>query len=315
MPRISAETASFAAKASASLFNDKPTYASVKRRPILFEIASVPAREPLNREEGLFDKFLAISDKRHLKQNDHGPVQYWTDNQPYDLGEVFGTCVQFMDQHDAPLPKTTLPPAKDVESFINWVLEQNDLVTVDRQFEKLLDLSHNNILGAGNIGMIATRYMSRFSDIRPYQGLNINGVTVTLDTPDEIINNLMWEWSNKVSRFEIFTKGKNDGTGDQYYFWTHFFAACASNKDNIGGNVFQMTFARGNEIMIFVKDKLAKRGGTVSSHYEASLIGRNIGLALSEIMYGETDSELSAQSESPERNVFSSATNAPGASI
>lgn len=218
--------------------------------------------------------------------------------------EVFGTSVQFIDQHDAPLPKTTLPPAKDVEAFINGILQQEGPVTVDKQFELLLDITGNSVIGAANVGMLATRYMSRFSDIRAYPHLNIGGTVITPDTDDEVVSGVMREWNTRMARFETDNSGRNDGTGDQYYFWTHFFAACVSDSERMKGKVFQKTFEKGNEIMIFAKDKIAKRGGVVSSHFEASLIGRNIGLALS---YKDDTilHEDNSTSYLPERNLLS----------
>lgn len=274
------ESPRFALQASASLFNDKPHYASVRRRPLLFELASTPQTEPLNREEELLQKFSSIVKRRKHGGSDQKRGRYWAEDKPYDLIEVFGTCVQFIDQHNAPLPKTTLPPVQDVEQFINGVLKQDHPVTIDRQFEMLLDITGDSLVGAANVGMLATRYMSRFSDIRAYPNLNIDGTAVTPYTDDEDVSEIMRKWNVKVARFETYSNGRNDGTGDQYYFWTHFFASCLADNESLQGKLFQKTFERGNEIMIFAKDRIAKRGGVVSSHYEASLLGRNIGLAL-----------------------------------
>lgn len=210
---------------------------------------------------------------------------YWMKDIQYDPFEVYGTAIQFMDQHNGPLPKTTLPPSKDVEIFINRVLQEpTEKVTIDRQFEILLDISRNDVVGAANIGMLANRLMSRFSDQRAYPSLCLDGKEVKYQiTPDEEIEPLMRKWFHHVARFESFNdiNGRNDGSGDQYYFWTHFFAACIYGQDTIDAKIFQQIFEKGNEVMIYVKHKFAKRGGTVSDHYEASLLGRNIGLAVS----------------------------------
>lgn len=171
-----------------------------------------------------------------------------------------------------------------METFINAVLkEPTDKVTIDRQFELLLDISGNDLLGAANIGMLATRLMSRFSDQRAYPNLNIDGKEIKYqETTDEEIEPIMRKWFHKVARFETFNdvNGKNDGSGDQYYFWTHFFAACVFESDTLSGKIAQKTFEKGNALMIYVKDKFAKRGGTVSNHYEASLLGRHLGLSI-----------------------------------
>ncbi len=294
------ESARFALQSSVSLFNDKSHYASVRRRPLLFELASTPQREPFNREEVLLQKFVSIAQQRNLNDSHDKRGRYWAEEKPYDLTEVFGTCVQFIDQHEAPLPRTTLPPSQDIERFINGVLIQDHPVTIDREFEMLLDITGDSLVGAANVGMLATRYMSRFSDIRAYPCLNIDGTTVTPHTDDETISNIMRSWNAKVARFETYSNGRNDGTGDQYYFWTHFFAACVADNESVKGKIFQKSFERGNEIMIFAKDRIAKRGGVVSSHYEASLLGRNIGLAL---VFGEASTQgeiFPVRSKTPE---------------
>lgn len=273
----------FAIKSIISLCKDKPHYPSVKRRPLLQKLASTPIKEPLNRADGLLTKFLSIIEKRNIIYLSQNKNPYWMKNIPYDLMEVFGTCVQFIDQHNAPLPKTTLPPSHDVESFINKVLLEKQPVTIDRQFEILLDITKNNVIGAANLGMIATRLMSRFSEQRVYPTLTIGNKLVTSITSDEEIGVIMSGWFAQVARFEIFndTLSKNDGSGDQYYFWTHFFAACIFDSNSIKDKAMQKMFEKGNDIMIFVKNNIAKRSGVISDHHEASLLGRTIGLAIS----------------------------------
>ncbi|MDO8515296.1 MAG: hypothetical protein Q7S14_02240 [bacterium] len=279
------ESGKFVIKAAGGLFKDYPHYPSIKRRPLMNELASTSPIEPLNREEGLLDKFLLIMKNRGINGIAKTQKPYWMNDPSYDLLEVFGTAIQFMDQHSGQLPKTTLPPSKDIETFINAVFQEpTDKVTIDRQFELLLDISGNDVVGAANIGMLATRLMSRFSDQRAYPNLTIDGKEIKYKvSTDEEIEPIMKKWFHKVARFETFNdiNGRNDGTGDQSYFWTHFLAACTFDSNTINGKIFQRTFEKGNEIMIFVKDKFAKRGGTVSSHYEASLLGRHIGLSIS----------------------------------
>lgn len=276
----------FAAESGLSLFHDSPSNASIRWRPVLNELASTPPKEPLNREIGfesdLLTKFLSIMEKRGIKGLPKNKRPYWMPNTPYDLMEVFGTCIQFIDQHGAPLPRTTLPPRQDVEAFINRIFQEPGPTTIDRQFELLLDITGNDVIGAANIGMMATRYMSRFSDQRAYPALTINGKLIEQSTPDGEIEQIMREWSTKMARFETYNdkNGRIDGTGDQYYFWTHFFAACIFDNYTSVGRAFQGVFNKGNEIMIFAKDKIARRGGTVSNHYEASLLGRHIGLSI-----------------------------------
>lgn len=56
----------FAIRTVVSLFRDQPSFASIKRRPLLNELASTPRAEPLNRVEGLLDKFLSIMETRNI---------------------------------------------------------------------------------------------------------------------------------------------------------------------------------------------------------------------------------------------------------
>ncbi len=93
-------------------------------------------------------------------------------------------------------------------------------------------------------------------------------------------------WSDHIPRFELYSEksGRNEGTGDQYYFWTHLFAGMLYDTHTINGRLMQSIFSRGNETMIYVKNKLAKRGTTVSDHFEAAQIGRHIGLAISNMI-------------------------------
>lgn len=58
------ESPRFTLQASASLFNDKPHYASV-RLLFYFELVKTPQTEPLNREEELLQKFSSIVKRRN----------------------------------------------------------------------------------------------------------------------------------------------------------------------------------------------------------------------------------------------------------
>lgn len=56
-----------------------------------------PPTEPLNREDGQLDKFLAIMKARGITGIPKDKKPYWMKNTPYDMVEVFGTAIQFMD--------------------------------------------------------------------------------------------------------------------------------------------------------------------------------------------------------------------------
>ncbi len=277
----SIETTRFATEACLSLFVDAPTNPVEHRKPLYERLSLVPTREPMNRELDLCDNFLSVLKNRKIAT----PVQdinpYWMPNSPYNIMEVVGTCAQFTDHHGAHLPKTTLPPSGDVEAFINKVLQEPDITTVDRQFELLLDITNNQAIGAANLGMVATRYISRFGDFRAYPSLTIAGREYTKDTSDEVLNETHSLWNDKVSRFETYNNfDKNDGIGDGYYFWTHVFAAMALGNEGIQAKAAQKLVARGTELMIWAKYKVAGRKGDILPHAEASQLGRAIGLSL-----------------------------------
>jgi len=281
--RNSAAATRFAVEANLSLFADVPSNPSVRRKKLFDELASSPVKEPLNREEDLYTKFLSILEKRQITNPLQERNPYWLPNTPYSIGDVVGTCAQFTDQHGAPLPKTTLPPGEDVEKFIEKVLKEPEPVTIDQQFDMLLDITGNNVIGAANLGMIATRYISRFADQRAYPSLTIEGKEYTQETSDEEVGEMITKWNSKIARFKTYTDSEqNDGIGDGYYFWTHVFAGMALSVDSPQAKAMQTVFERGTELMVFVKYKIARRKGDVLPHFEASKLGRAIGLSLAE---------------------------------
>lgn len=108
--------------------------------------------------------------------------------------------------------------------------------------------------------------MARGADQRAYPDIPIN--------VDDI-----YDWNNQIAQFETFdNSGLNDAPGDNYYFWTHAFAAMAFTNERAQA---QLAFSRGTQIMAFVRKNIAKGDQpNVTSHDPASIIGRQIGLAL-----------------------------------
>lgn len=273
----------FTLRAAISLAIDPSNSPLVRRRPLSDSIARTQVKEPLNREEDLLAEFISIVKNRDMSViNNNRP--YWMTGSPYNLVEVFGTCIQFIDQHSGSLPQTTLPPVQDLEVFINLVLQESKPLTIDKQFELLLGITRNNITGAANLGMMATRLMSRFSDQRAYPKITLNDKVFTPFSDDEEIEQIIRTWNEKIAKFETYdNSGRNDGPGDSYYFWTHFFAARVFSPDTLESKFFQKCSEYGTDIMVFIKNKIARRRGVVSSHHEASLLGRQIGISLMEI--------------------------------
>lgn len=251
---------------------------------MLLELAATPKLEPLNRTEELYPKFSAILGERGIAPESilQNSSPYWAPGSTYDPMEVAGTSVQFMDKHKAPLPRTTLPPARDVETFIDGVLkEPGGPVSVDRQFEMLLDITDNNVTGAANLGMMATRYIGRAYDRRAYPELTIDDKTYTPDTDFKQLSELMRSWNDKIAKFEYDEGGKNDGSGDLYYFWTHFYAGLAfASTDTRQARALSKVFENGTEVMQAIKGKVTRNGVVITNRFEVSHLGRDIGLAL-----------------------------------
>lgn len=265
--RLTFQSIKFAANASLSLF--RLNLLVDRYKPVYRAIAQTEQKEPLNRDEELLPNFLRIISNRNLVLNNvfH---PYWAPDGTYDPLEVFGTIVQVMDYHKQFLPTMILPPEIDVYSYINRVMNRDGKVTISQQFEELLDISGNNIIGAANLGFMASRVMARGLDTRAYPHINVGR--------DEML-----AWNNKIAQFETYgSVNGNDGPGDTYYFWTHMFGALFYKLySGIGKKAYNFTVEHGTEIMSFVRNRIA--GSPINSaHYEATLLGRNIGLALAE---------------------------------
>lgn len=277
--------ARIAVESCVSLFMESPSNPTVKRKPVYDELARSPIKEPLNRDSTLYPNFLSVLTARQIPLD--GVLQekapYWKTDTEYNMLEVFGTSAQFTDHHGAPLPKTTLPPREDLESFIDTMLKQPDIVTVDKQFDILLDVTNNNVIGAANLGMIATRFMSRFADFRAYPEIAIDGKKYTNKTPDSEVNDAIRRWNSKIAKFETYDKtDKNDGLGDNYYFWSHMFGTLTLNSNGPNAAAMSKIFERGTELMIFAKYTIARRRGAILPHFEASHLGKAIGFSLLE---------------------------------
>ncbi|GEM_PF-2473804 len=263
-PRRSVE---FAKKASLSLLKINTT---VDRHKLVYRAMSQGEQiEPQNREEVLLPEFIKIANERNLTlENALHP--YWSPDKTYDPLEMFGTLVQFADYHDGPLPSTTLPPEKDVTDYINWVMNIERKATLPQQFEKLLDITGNKLMGAANLGLISSRIMARGLETRAYPNIHVG-------------KNEMFAWNDKIAQFEVYGESDgNDGPGDTYYFWTHMCGALYfTTYEGVDKNAYDFLFEHGTEIMRFARKWIAG-DLTNSQHQEATLLGRNIGLALAE---------------------------------
>lgn len=264
------EQLSFAYQSANSLLHNIPDRAGVLFRPIYEENALTPEELPLNVEAEMLSGIMHVVQERGLGT---GLLfePYWDECLRYTPIEVLGATIQSVDLHDAPLPKTVLPPGEDVDTFINEIKALPEKATIVRQFELALDITGNNLLGAANLAWISTRLMARGADRRAYPNIHVDGAAIR-------------DWNSRLVQFETYNKsGKNDAPGDTYYFWTHMFGAMAFSDHGLEAKIGQLAFSRGTQIMAFVRKHIARKQPNITAHQPASALGRELGLALSSL--------------------------------
>lgn len=149
-------------------------------------------------------------------------------------------------------------------------LSPQQKAAIDQQLEMQLDITNNNLIGATNIGWIASRIMARAADKRAYPSIRMG--------EDEIRT-----WNTHVAQFETYDDaGVSDGPGDTYYFWTHVFAALIYSNKGMETEVMKQAFKNGTDVMMFVRKHIAHKPN-ITSHHPASSLGKEIGLALANL--------------------------------
>lgn len=253
----------------ASVFRPSGGEATRPYRRVWVEFASELPRIPIATEYDLEDCIKLVAENPAILKAD-ATRPYWNKAEKYNPYEIFCTAVQFMDDHKCAVPVTVLPPKDDVEEFIEYVIASDKLIRLKDQLGKLLEIS-GNLAGAANIGFLAARIMARGVDSRAYPEIRVS--------PEK-----MKVWGKKITQFEVFGIDSNiDGPGDTYYFWTHAFAAIAyGNLRSLSAKAMDVAFANGTNVMTFVRRYIARQP-TMSQHHEASLLGRNFGLAVVEL--------------------------------
>lgn len=260
------ESIQLAIPATYSLFQprreyEKPEIAKASRANL--DIKITPA---FNTEISMLTEMAEVLAKHkvELKSN-----PYWlSDNKFYDPIEIYTTSVQFFDCYNGTLPKTTLPPSKDVQEFIDKVLSSNKKLSISEQFDILLNITNGSILGAGNVGLVGSRILARGWDTKAYPNIAVIPSTIR-------------EASNHLAPFE----GCKESLGDTYYFWTNFFTTSAYNQ--LGGNIskgFNQLFKIGTPVMRFVRQYVVMQP-TVSSGCLSSDLGRLMGNIASTHLY------------------------------
>lgn len=254
---------------AAGLFSPRFTRDIESQRSIYKGFLAEGFTLPVNVEEDLLNSVTGVVEQRDLKNKkiDY-TVPYWDSDMRYDPFQMFGTLIQYIDFHDEKLPKTVLPPEKDVSAYIERILEAEGPQRIPQQLELLLNITGDNIVGAANLGFIASRLVARTYDKSAYPGIDVSP-------------SVSHEWNRKIAQFEVYERGAQiDGPGDNYYFWTHLFASLGyAKQEGKAPQVFSAIFSKGTPVMRFVRDHVARRP-TLSRHEEASILGRNLGLAI-----------------------------------
>jgi hypothetical protein len=158
-----------------------------------------------------------------------------------------------------------------VAAFISAVKISSTKMKVADQLTAALDITNNDLLGAVNLCWSATRFMARGADQRAYPHIAMN------------VQELR-DWNKRVAQFETHTgSGKNDGPGDNYYFWTHAFGAIIFSQRRIGPALAQVALSKGTQIMAYVRKNIASEHPTISEHQPASELGRAVGLTIASL--------------------------------
>lgn len=221
-------------------------------------------------DEHLLEEVCQVLDDRGVDlQTICDPAPYWNPAGRYNPWYVYGSMVQFLDDHGAPVPRDQIPPEEHVREYVDFVLSSPGRMSLAKQFEALLDVTDNSVMGAAHVGALASRHMARTSDLRAYPTI--------VPTEESIV-----QWRDNLAPFPIFdAHDRCDISGDTYYFWTHVFAGMAyAAIDNWPARLMQKHFEYGTAMMV----NIAKSVGRPlrSTRYESSLLGRHIGLALAD---------------------------------
>lgn len=228
-------------------------------------------RLPANVEEDTIGRVMQIAENRQLSNlSIDYSTTYWDPGQKYRRLHILNGLSQYFNVYDFPLPLTVIPPEGDVKEYINRANSSERPLTIPQQLEAALDITGDNVVGAANVAFMASRQMGRSYDQRAYPGIRVY--------PQDHVS-----WNEKVAHFEVYDRsGRVDGIGDTYYFWSHAFAALALRA--LGGRsseIFQIVLKHGTPLMRIVRTHIARRS-TETPHEEASVLGRNLGLALAE---------------------------------
>ncbi|PIZ62476.1 hypothetical protein COY16_04130 [Candidatus Roizmanbacteria bacterium CG_4_10_14_0_2_um_filter_39_13] len=245
-------------KSATSLFRGNGFTAQDKSRET-YDNNKSPLQPPYNEE--LFPQVIEVIERfpsRYIK-----PVQYW-DNQPYNPHVLIASTIQFFDDHNGPVISDSHPPSCDIQRYMEYVLQSPRPLTVPKQLEQLLIIAKGNICGASHVGYLAHRIGARAADSRLYP-----------DIPFGLSDTSFW--TNKMTHFDECDSSASDPAGDAYYFWTQFHASVTLGAlpDKISQVYVNILFGNGLKIMTAARNAVNKP--ITSSHFVASMYGRECG--------------------------------------
>jgi hypothetical protein len=249
------------AVAAASVLRDPPERPGARWRA-LYEANTRPGGTvtPTPDETiGAFRRLAAGADREHR-------TPYWQAAGRYNGLEIVAATIELLDQHDAPLPVTVLPPVADVTRFLALVEAPGRAVTVSEQFELALSITGDGVVGAANLCWIATRFMARGADRRAYPDLPMS--------PSRLVR-----WGSRLVPPADTGTCRADPAGDTYYFWTHVFVVLTCTRWGLRGWLARVLYRRGTWLMSRARALVA---GTpvVADHGAASRLGQAVGRAL-----------------------------------
>jgi len=216
---------------------------------------------PFNTEDQVLDGFTRVVDDADLGPGPRTP--YWAPGQRYLGGEVIGSAIELLDQHDLALPTSVLPPADDVGQLADAVLSRACRSTIVDQLHMAVEITDHHLTGALNLCWITTRFMARGADQRAYP-------TVPIDLAR------IQRWSHAIAPFPSADDGPNDAAGDTYYFWTTAFLAALYAHRNISGAAWLRLLEHGPSLMGFVRGSIVGQPVT-ADHTKAAAMGVHAG--------------------------------------
>jgi hypothetical protein len=244
------------ARASMSLLRDPDDRVGSQWRHHYRRNAAVPAERPFNTEGMVLAGVQSAIAASGSSCADRSP--YWASAARYHGGEILGTAIELLDQHDAALPGSVLPPEAHLRELVDAVLCLRRRATVVDQFEAAMAITGQHAVGATNLCWITTRFMARGGDRSAYP-------SVPIDVER------LHRWSRAVAHFEPHGDGPSDAAGDTYYFWTNAFVASVYAHRHLGSGTLLALFDRGPALMSFVRGSIVGVPVTAAHHAAAAL--------------------------------------------